>query len=217
MVIWLECIANSHLCKVVLEEKGYKVNLTNVNVGPVFTSIAKGDADVFLEVWEPVTHKVYLDKFGDQLEKIEQIYPEGVIGLIVPSYVTINSIEELNSVKEKFNGKITGTDPGAGMMGLTVDIIEEYELDFELMPSSEAGMLASLKRAYQKEEWIVVVGWKPHTKFSRYDLKILEDPKKISGEPETISVFAQKGWSERRPELATFFGNIELDDELWEA
>lgn len=217
MVIWLECIANSHLCKVVLEEKGYKVNLINVNVGPVFTSIAKGDADVFLEVWEPVTHKVYLDKFGDQLEKVGQIYPEGVIGLVVPSYVTINSIDELNSVKEKLDGKITGVDPGAGMMGLTVDIIEEYGLDYELIPSSEAGMLASLQRAYKKKEWIVVVGWKPHTKFSRYDLKILEDPKKISGEPETISVFAQKGWSERCPELATFFGNIELDDELWEA
>jgi len=215
MVNWLECVANSHLCKVVLEEKGYSVNLINANVGPVFTSIAKGDADVFLEVWEPATHKVYLEKFGNQLEKVGEVYNEGVLGLVVPEYVTINSIDELNSVRDKFDGKITGIDPGAGMMGHTADAIEAYELDYELVPSSEAGMLAALQRAYDRKEWIVVTGWKPHTKFARHNLKILKDPKKKYGEVETISVYAQNGWSERRPELATFFSNVKLNDELW--
>lgn len=215
MVNWIECVANAHLCKVVLEEKGYNVDLINADVAPIFTAVAKGDADVFMEVWEPITHKAYMDKFGSQLEKVGVVYTEGILALVVPDYVTINSIDELNSVKDKFGGKITGIDPGAGIMSVTPKVIEEYGLDFELVPSSEAGMLAALKRAYDREEWIVVTGWKPHSKFARHNLKLLEDPKGIMGEAETISIIAQKGWSEKRPELATFFGNVKLNDELW--
>ncbi len=215
MVNWIECVANAHLCKVVLEEKGYNVDLINADVAPIFTAVAKGDADVFMEVWEPITHKSYMEKFGNQLEKVGVVYTEGILALVVPEYVTINSIDELNSVKDKFGGKITGIDPGAGIMGITADLIDEYGLDYELVPSSEAGMLAALKRAYDRKEWIVVTGWKPHSKFARHDLKLLEDPKGVLGEAETISIIAQKGWSERRPELATFFGNVKLNDELW--
>lgn len=215
MVNWIECIANAHLCKVVLEDKGYNVNLINADVAPIFAAVAKGDADVFMEVWEPITHSAYMDNFGNQLEKVGVIYTEGILALVVPDYVTIKSIDELNSAKEKFNGDIIGIDPGAGIMGITAKVIDEYNLDYQLIPSSEAGMLAALKRAYDRKEWIVVTGWKPHSKFTRHNLKVLEDPKGVLGEAETISIIAQKGWSERRPELATFFSNIKLNDELW--
>lgn len=213
MVNWIECIANTHLAKVVLEDKGYSVELVNADVAPVFAAVAKGDADVFLEVWEPVTHKAYMDKFGSKVEKIGTVYENGQIGLVVPSYVTINSIDELNNEKDKFEGKITGINPGAGIMNITQDVIKDYALDFELVTSSEAGMLASLKRAYDKKEWIVVTGWKPHTKFTRYDLKMLKDPKGTTGEAEIISIIATKGWSQAHPELATFFKNFRLNDD----
>lgn len=215
MVNWAECIANAHLCKVVLEEHGYNVDLVNADVAPIFTAVAKGEVDVFMEVWEPITHKSYMEKYGDKLEKVGVIYSEAMLALVVPSYVTINSIEELNSVKDKFEGRITGIDPGAGIMGATAELIKEYNLDYELMPSSEAGMLAELKRADDRKDWIVVTGWKPHSMFFRHDLKLLEDPKGVLGEAETISIIAQKGWSEKRPVLANFFSNLKLDDELW--
>ncbi len=214
MVNWIECIANTNLAKAVLEEKGYDVKLVNADVAPVFAAVAKGNADVFMEVWEPVTHEPYLTKFGNQIEHVGTVYSEGRLGLVVPSYVSINSIEELNGVADKFDGKIIGINPGAGIMNITEKVIEEYGLNLELVASSEAGMLASLKKAYDKNEWIVVTGWKPHTKFARYDLKILEDPKKTMGEAETISVIATKGWMEANPELATFFKNFKMDDEL---
>lgn len=214
MVNWIECIANTNLAKAVLEEKGYDVELINADVAPVFAAVAKGNADLFMEVWEPITHKPYIEKFGDQIEHIGTIYSEGVLGLVVPGYVTINSIDELNTVKDQFQGKIIGINPGAGIMNITKDVINDYNLDFELVASSEAGMLASMKKACDKQEWIVVTGWKPHTMFARYDLKILEDPKKTMGEAETISTIATKGWAEANPELATFFKNFKMTDDL---
>ena len=214
MVNWIECIANTHLAKVVLEERGYDVELVNADVAPVFAAVAKGNADVFMEVWEPITHKSYMEKFGDQLETLGTVYEEGRLGLVVPKYVDINSIDELNNVKAQFDGKIIGINPGAGIMSVTKKVIDGYKLDYELVTSSEAGMLASLKRAYDKGEWIVVTGWKPHTKFARYDLKILEDPQGTMGAAETISVIATKGWSDTHPELATFFSNFKMSDDL---
>ncbi len=214
MVNWIECIANTNLAKAVLEEKGYDVKLINADVAPVFAAVAKGNADLFMEVWEPITHKPYIEKFGDQVEHIGTIYTEGLLGLVVPSYVTVNSIDELNSVKDKFQGKIIGINPGAGIMNITKDVIKDYDLDLELVASSEAGMLASLKKAYDKQEWVVVTGWKPHTMFARYDLKILEDPKKTMGKAETISTIATKGWAEKNPELASFFKNFKMTDDL---
>ena len=213
MVNWIECIANTNLAKAVLEEKGYEVKLINADVAPVFAAVARGNADVFMEVWEPVTHKPYLEKFGDQIEHIGTIYTEGRLGLVVPSYVTINSIDELNSVRDQFDGKIIGINPGAGIMNITDKVITDYKLDYELVASSEAGMLASLKRAYDKQAWIAVTGWKPHTMFARYDLKILNDPKKTMGDAETISVIATKGWAAGNPELAGFFKHFKMNDE----
>ena len=214
MVNWIECIADTHLARVLLEEKGYKVNLVTADVAPVFAAVAKGDADVFMELWAPVTHRAYMDKFGDKLEIVGTIYEDGRLGLVVPKYVTIDSITEMNGVKDKFSGKIIGINPGAGIMKLTKKLIADYGLDYELVASSEAGMLASLKKAYDRKEWVAVTGWKPHTKFARYDLKILKDPKLVLGKAETISIIAAKGWSKRNPELAKFFANFKMNDDL---
>ncbi len=213
MVNWIECIANTHLAKVVLEQRGYEVELVNADVAPVFAAVAKGNADVFMEVWEPITHQPYMEKFGDQVERLGVVYEEGRLGLVVPQYVDINSIDELNSAKGQFEGKIIGINPGAGIMSVTEKVVDEYGLDYELVTSSEAGMLASLKRAYDRENWVVVTGWKPHTKFARYDLKILDDPKGTMGAAETISTIATKGWAEANPELATFFSNFKMNDD----
>ncbi|MFC0876677.1 glycine betaine ABC transporter substrate-binding protein [Saccharicrinis sp. FJH2] len=212
MVNWIECIADTYLAEAVLEEKGYEVEVVNADVAPVFAAVAKGDADLFMEVWLPATHKPYMEKFGDKLEKVGTIYKEGKVGLVVPTYVTISSIDELNANKGKFNGQIIGINPGAGIMKTTEKAIKDYNLDFELVASSEAGMLASLKKAYDKKEWIAVTGWKPHTKFAKWDLKFLDDPKGVYGQAETISIYATKGWSAKHPDLATFFSNFKMND-----
>ena len=85
------------------------------------------------------------------------------------------------SVGESVDYKITGIDPGAGIMEATEKAIEEYDLtDWDLVSGSSAAMTAALKKAYDKEEPIIVTGWTPHWKFAKYDLKYLEDPKGVT-------------------------------------
>lgn len=212
-VNWAEGIAMSNLAKVILEDNGYQVNLLNAGVAPIFASMPKGDIDLFMDTWLPITHKVYIDKYGDELEDLGNNYDDARLGLVVPDYVDINSIEELNDHADAFNHEIIGIDPGAGLMKATRKAIPAYDLDLELKSSSGAAMTATLKKAIDRKEWVVVTGWTPHWMFSRFDLKILKDPKGVFGNAEVIKTMARGGFTKDHPKLVEFFKNVHFNDE----
>ncbi len=116
------------------------------------------------------------------------------------------------TVKEKFDGKIIGIDPGAGIMAATDNAIEEYGLDYELMEGSGATMTAALKQAIDNKEWVAVTGWTPHWMFARWDLKFLEDPKGVYGEAETINTIVRFGLKEDMPEVYEVCDNFKWED-----
>lgn len=212
-VNWAEGIAMTNLVQAILEDKlNCDVETTMTDVAPLFASMANGGTDFFLDCWLPVTHKSYLDKYGDQLEDLGITYENAKIGLVVPSYVDISSIEDLNSVKADFDGTIVGIDAGAGIMSTTDTAIQEYGLDYELMPGSGPTMTAALKKAIDAETPIVVTGWTPHWMFARWDLKFLDDPKGVYGDAEAIHKMARKGFSTDMPEVAAFLKNFALTD-----
>ena len=151
-------------------------------------------------------------KYGDNLEALGVAYKNARMGLVVPSYVTIRSIEELNEHKEKFRNEIIGIDVGAGLMNETERVIREYPVELTLKPSSGATMVAFLQKSIENKEWIVVTGWTPHWMFSRYDLKFLDDPQKQYGDAEQIQIMATKGFSDKDPYAAAFFRNFSLDN-----
>jgi glycine betaine/proline transport system substrate-binding protein len=62
--------------------------------------------DVFLDAWLPNSHKDYWADYGENLVVIGEAFSDATTGLVVPTYVTINSIEELNANKDKFKGEI---------------------------------------------------------------------------------------------------------------
>lgn len=109
--------------------------------------------------------------------------------------------DSTKSVGESLNYKITGIDPGAGIMEATEKAIEEYDLkEWDLVSGSSAAMTAALKKAYDKETPIVITGWTPHWKFAEYDLKYLEDPKGVYGGEEQIRSIGRLGLAEDLPE-----------------
>ena len=139
------------------------------------------------------------------------IYDSARVGFVVPDYVNINSIEELNANKNKFSGEIIGIDIGAGIMKSAEKAIQEYDLDFRLKPSSGPAMTALLKKAIENKQWIIITGWSPHWMFSDFKLKFLNDPKNTFGKTETIESIATKGFSQKQPFAAELLKNIKLD------
>jgi len=105
------------------------------------------------------------------------------------------------SVGDSVDYKIIGIDPGAGLMKAAAKAIDEYSLDdWKLVEGSSAAMTASLKKAYEKKEPIIVTGWTPHWMFAEFDLKYLKDPKGVFGKDESIHTIARKGLKKDLPD-----------------
>lgn len=212
-VEWACARASTHVMADILENiMGYEVQLTSVAAAAMYQGLASGEADAIFTSWLPLTHGEYMKQVGDRVEDLGPNYEGARIGLVVPSYVNINSIEELNGVKDKFNGEIIGIDPGAGLMKASNQALEEYNLDYELIEGSDATMVISLKQAIEDNKWVVVTGWSPHWKFAEWDLKYLEDPKKIYGEAETINTVVRQGLKEDMPDVYELFDNFYWGD-----
>ena len=205
---WAEGIAVTYLAKEILSEQGYRIELLNADIAPIFTSLARGKTDVFMDSWLPVTHAEYFRKYNGKLEILGQIYDSARIGLVVPEYVPVHMIEELGGHTGRFSGEIVGIDAGTGIMKCTEKAIPEYGLDYRLMISSGPAMTALLKKAIDKKEWIVVTGWTPHWMFDRFRLRVLEDSRNVYGEAEQIHSIARKGFSKEHPFAAALLGNI---------
>lgn len=118
------------------------------------------------------------------------------------------------SVGESVDYKITGIDPGAGIMEATENAIKDYELtNWTLTSGSGAAMTAALKKAYDKEEPIIVTGWNPHWMFAEYDLKYLEDPKGSYGGAEEIHSIGRLGLKEDHPEAYKVLQQFKWEDD----
>lgn len=210
-VNWSEDIAMTNLMEAILEDKmGYKVKQVQTDVAPLFASLANGSTDVFLDCWLPVTHKDYMAKYGSDLKDYGVSFDSAKIGLVVPSYVKIDSIEDLNDAKSDFDGTIVGIDSGAGIMTATDKAVQEYGLAYKLMPGSGPTMTAALKKAIDQKKPIVVTGWQPHWMFTKWDLKFLDDPKGIYGSAESIHKLGRKGLDTDAPEVADFLTKFKM-------
>ncbi len=94
-VAWDTEIASTHVIGKVLENHGYDVVLRQLDAGPMFTAIANGDADAMVAAWLPLTHASYLEEYGSQMESLGVNLEGAKTGLVVPSYMDVNSIEDL--------------------------------------------------------------------------------------------------------------------------
>ena len=208
---WAEGIAFTNLAKAALEDKGYDVKITPLEPGPIYATLAKGDADLMLDAWLPHTHGDYWEEYGDKMTKIGESFSGGTTGLVVPQYVDVNSIAELNDNVDMFDGKIIGIGSGAGIHRNTEKAIEEYALDYQQANSSGPAMMASLKRSYDRQEPIIITGWKPHHMWADYDLKYLEDPKGVYPK-DVCAIVTRTGFGDDFPVLKEFFGNFNLSE-----
>ncbi|MHA6495005.1 glycine betaine ABC transporter substrate-binding protein [Pseudomonas borbori] len=207
---WDDSVAVSHVAAEILQTKlGYPVKLQAVEPAIMWQGVARGDLDVTLSAWLPATHGEYFEKLKDKVVVLGTNYDGAKIGLIVPDYVKAKTIEDLNTYSKDFDGKITGIDAGAGVMRRTEEAIKEYQLsEMKLMPSSGPAMATALTRAEKDKEAIVVTGWIPHWMFAKWNLRFLEDPKKVFGDDEHVDTVANPGLEAKAPDASAFLTNI---------
>lgn len=202
--------------KIIKDELGYKVELMQTDVAPLYQGVSRGDLDAMMMAWLPQTHAEYYGKIEDKVDVLGTVYDGAKLGWVVPAYIPesdISSIEDLkkDEVKQKLGGTVQGIDPGAGLTRLSEKAVKDYSLDgYKLQISSEAGMLTTVDRATRSEKWFVATAWSPHWMFGKYELRYIADPKKSLGQAEHVDILARKGFKQDNPEVAGFLSRMKL-------
>ncbi|MFC8175140.1 ABC transporter permease/substrate binding protein [Streptomyces sp. NPDC057325] len=213
---WDEGIASTYLWKELLERRGYEVDTKQLEAGALYTGLAGGQLDFQTDSWLPVTHAQYWEKYKNDLEDLGSWYGPTSLELSVPSYVKgVDSIADLKGKAGQFKGRIVGIEPSAGMMGILKDkVLKEYGLEgeYKVVDGSTPGMLAELKRAYERKEPVVVTLWSPHWAYSAHELKKLKGPKGSWGRGDGVHTLARKGFTEENPEVGAWLKDFELSE-----
>ncbi|HKR46076.1 MAG TPA: glycine betaine ABC transporter substrate-binding protein [Paraburkholderia sp.] len=214
---WADVLATANVAKYVLETKlNQPVKFVNADIGIQFQGVARGDLDIMVGGWLPVTHAVYYAKYKNDLDDVGVIYTGGRNGWAVPAYVPeseVSSISDLNKpdVKSKLDGTIQGIGPGSGLMQASQKSVQAYDLNgYNLQSSSEAGMLAAVSRAYQTKQWVVATVWSPHWLWQKWQMRYLKDPKGTLGGEEQVHAFASKQFATKFPRADVFFKHFKL-------
>lgn len=207
-------VVSTNVIAQVLEEQGYNVKMTSLDIPVTWKAVANGEADAMTGAWIPITHKAQYDEYKDDLDNLgPHIDGEAKLGLVVPKYMDVDSIEDLNNQADK---KITGIEPGAGIVQATNKTLKSYPnlKGWKQINSSTGAMNAELKRAIKSKKDIVITGWNPYWIFQRYDLKYLKDPKGTMGKSENINTMARKGLKKDMPEAYEILDNFKwsVDD-----
>lgn len=212
-VEWSSEVASTNVVAAALEQAGFDVELTSLSAAAMFQALSSGDTDAIVAAWLPTTHADYMERLGGNVEDLGVNLDGTTLGLVVPAYTDIDSIAELNDHADSFNGEIIGIDPGAGLMSLTEQVMDTYDLGLNLRSGSGATMTAALSSAINNGEDIVVTGWTPHWKFARFDLKYLEDPEGVYGGSEQIHTVVRQGLQDDMPDAYAILDAFEWTPE----
>ncbi len=177
---WTDITATTAAASVVLEGLGYEPSATVLSVPVTYTSLKNGDIDVFLGNWMPTMEADIAPYREDgSVETLAMNLTGAKYTLAVNKLAAdggIRSFADIAKHRDMLDGKIYGIEPGNDGNRLIQSMIDEDAFGlkgFEVVESSEQGMLTQVERANRKEEWIVFLGWEPHPMNANHELTYL--------------------------------------------
>ncbi|EXL04434.1 choline ABC transporter substrate-binding protein [Aquamicrobium defluvii] len=215
---WTDITATTATASVILEALGYQPDTQVLSVPVTYASLASKDIDVFLGNWMPTMEadiKPYQEK--GTVETVVTNLEGAKYTLAVPSYTYdagLKSFQDIAKFKDKLGNKIYGIEAGNDGNRVVLDMISENKFDtagFELVESSEAGMLAAVQKAVGAKQDIVFLGWEPHPMNANIDMKYLDGGDDVFGPNyggATVLTNVRAGYTAECPNMGAFLKNL---------
>ena len=200
-----------------LEQLGYETKTTKGSLPITYNAMGGDDIDVMLAQWMPSQRSLFRE-FGIE-GSIDLVSPNlrgGRYTIAVPSYVYeagVTNLEDLDQHKEKFGGQIFGIEPGSGGNDTVKSMLEDDYAglgDWELVASSEPGMLSEVGKRTSSDEWIAFLGWAPHPMNVNYDIEYLSGGGDYWGPNKgevIVNTAVREGYAWACPNLGQFLDN----------
>jgi glycine betaine/proline transport system substrate-binding protein len=222
---WTDITSTNALLGTVMGALGYEQKVDTLAVPVTFEALKNGQLDVFLGNWMPAQARFVepLVKSGD-LVVLNQNLAGIRFTLAVPRYVAdagVKSFDDLQKNAEKFDHKIYGIESGAAANQNLQKMLDakDYGLDgWQLVESSEQGMLGQVARAGKRKDWVVFLAWEPHPMNTKFELVYLGGGDKYFGAnygSSSVHSVSRKGFAAECPNLAKLIAQttFTVDDE----
>ena len=215
---WTDIQVTTGATSVVLEALGYAPEVKTLSVPITYGALKKKDIDVFLGNWMPsmtADVKAYMD--DKSVENIGVNLDGAGYGLVVPKYVAdagVKSLADLSKFKDKFHGKIYGIEAGNDGNRIISTMIadKKNKLDgFELVESSEAGMLTEAEKAMKANDWIIFLGWTPHPVMGEMKISYLDGMGDSGFGAATVATNVRAGYTTECPNVGKLLSNLKFN------
>lgn len=218
---WTDITATTALASVVLKALGYEPEVQVLAVPVTYASLKNKDIDVFLGNWMPTMEadlKPYVD---DGSVEVTGVNLEGAkYTLAVPKYTFdagLKDYKDIASFKDQLDGKIYDIEPGNDGNRLILGMIENDQFglkDFELVESSEAGMMSAVAKATKNNEPIVFLGWEPHPMNTNFEIAYLAGGDDVFGPNyggATVYTNVRAGYAGECPNAGKLISNLKFE------
>ncbi|MEM1046554.1 MAG: choline ABC transporter substrate-binding protein [Pseudomonadota bacterium] len=217
---WTDITATTAATTVVLDALGYDTEIKVLSVPVTYTSLSKGDVDVFLGNWMPTMEAdiaAYreagtVDTVRANLEGAKYTLATNAAG----AKLGITDFSKIAEHKDALDGKIYGIEPGNDGNRLILDMIKAnaFGLEgFEVAESSEQGMLAQVSRANRRDEPVVFLGWEPHPMNANFEMTYLTGGDDFFGPNlggATVFTNTRAGYVDDCPNVGQLLKNLEF-------
>jgi glycine betaine/proline transport system substrate-binding protein len=217
---WTDITATTATASVILTALGYEPSTQLLSVPVTYTSLANKDIDVFLGNWMPTMEadiKPYLE--AKTVETLVTNLEGAKYTLAVPKHTYdagLKDFADIAKFKDKLDGKIYGIEAGNDGNRLILDMIaaDKFGLkDFEVVESSEAGMLSAVQKAAGSKEDVVFLGWEPHPMNANIEMAYLSGGDDVFGPNfggAIVATNVRAGYATECPNVGTLLKNMKF-------
>ena len=222
---WTDITATTSIAGEIFKGLGYAPKATVLSVPVTYASMKNKDIDVFLGNWQPSMdndRKAYIDD-KSVMETGANLPVGAKYTLAVPQYTYDKGLKDFGDIqkfKDSLKGKIYGIEPGNDGNGLILGLLKNDKLglkSFQLVESSEQGMLAEVQRATSHKEDVVFLGWAPHPMNVNFKIQYLTGGDDSFGPNyggAVVYTNERAGWAQQCPNAAKLVNQLVFTVEI---
>lgn len=213
---WSDLAFTTGTASVLLQALDYGADTQVLGVPVIYQSMENAQLDVFLGYWDPAMVSYYEEfKARGSVETVQQNLTGAKYtwATLKPAWdAGLRDVKDVAAFKDKLDGKVYGIEPGSNQLMLDMVADPQYGLaGFEVVESSEQGMLAEVTRAERKDGFIVFQAWAPHPMNLAHDIAYLTGADAYYG-PDfggaTVHTQVRKGYLAECPNVGALLMNL---------
>ncbi|MGZ9724430.1 choline ABC transporter substrate-binding protein [Rhizobium miluonense] len=215
---WTDITSTTATASTLLKALGYDTDVKVLAVPVTYQSLKNKDIDVFLGNWMPSMAENIKPFAADKSVETVRANLEGAKYTLATNEkgaaLGIKDFKDIAAHKDDLDGKIYGIEPGNDGNRLVIDMVDKNTFSlkgFEVVESSEQGMLAQVSRADKEGKPIIFLGWAPHPMNTTYKMTYLTGGDDVFGPNfggATVYTNVRAGYLQQCPNVGTFVKNL---------